>query len=92
MAPGDRLVYYASVWQRVFAIVEVAAEPEQVDHPRWPWIVPGRAAAGAPRSRRCAAGRGDRCVPAFDEPAVPHSPDAEQYERAVEALASVARR
>ena len=39
MAPGDRLVYYASVWQRVFAIVEVVAEPEPRDHPRWPWIV-----------------------------------------------------
>jgi hypothetical protein len=39
MTPGDRLVYYASVWQRVFAIVEVVGEPEQVDHPRWPWIV-----------------------------------------------------
>ena len=37
--PGDRLVYYASVWQRVFAIVEVVGEPEPADHPRWPWSI-----------------------------------------------------
>ena len=41
MAPGDRLVYYASVWQRVFAVVEVVADPEPREHPRWPWTVPG---------------------------------------------------
>jgi hypothetical protein len=39
MAPGDRLVYYASVWRRVFAVVEVLAEPERREHPRWPWTV-----------------------------------------------------
>jgi hypothetical protein len=35
--PGDRLVYYASVWRRVFAIVEAVGEPESREHPRWPW-------------------------------------------------------
>jgi hypothetical protein len=39
IAEGDRLVYYASVWQRVFAIVEVVSGPEPVEHPRWPWVV-----------------------------------------------------
>jgi hypothetical protein len=39
IAPGDRLVYYASVWKRVFAIVEAVEEPAQIDHPRWPWTV-----------------------------------------------------
>lgn len=39
---GDRLVYYASVWKRVFAVVEVTGEPTTaVEHPtnpqRWPW-------------------------------------------------------
>jgi hypothetical protein len=39
IAPGDRLVYYASVWRRVFAIVEAVAEPEPREHPRWPWTI-----------------------------------------------------
>lgn len=41
MEPGDRLVYYASVWRRVFAVVEVVAAPERrADAPaRWPWSV-----------------------------------------------------
>lgn len=43
--PGDRLVYYASVWKVVFAVVEVTGEPTDA-HPvasnptRWPWTVP----------------------------------------------------
>jgi hypothetical protein len=40
IAPGDRLVLYASVWRRVFALAEVTGEPEPRDHPRWPWTVP----------------------------------------------------
>jgi hypothetical protein len=39
IAPGDRLVYYASVWRRVFAVVEALAEPEPREHPRWPWTI-----------------------------------------------------
>jgi hypothetical protein len=39
IVPGDRLVYYASVWRRVFAVVEALADPEARDHPRWPWTV-----------------------------------------------------
>jgi hypothetical protein len=90
MAPGDRLVYYASVWQRVFAVVEVTGDPEQVEHPRWPWIVrvepllvipdleaapPVQAIGIAPRSMS-------------QQSHIRLTP--EQYERAVEALASVA--
>ena len=30
---------YASVWRRVFAIAEAVGEPEQRDHPRWPWTI-----------------------------------------------------
>jgi hypothetical protein len=40
IAPGDRLVLYASVWRRVFAIAESVGEPEERDHPRWPWTIP----------------------------------------------------
>jgi hypothetical protein len=36
---GDRLVLYASVWRRVFALAEVLGPPEPREHPRWPWTV-----------------------------------------------------
>lgn len=39
IVPGDRLVLYASVWRRVFAVVEALEEPEPREHPRWPWTV-----------------------------------------------------
>src|SRR4051812_37529880 len=39
IAPGDRLVLYASPWRRVFALAEATGEPEPREHPRWPWIV-----------------------------------------------------
>jgi hypothetical protein len=40
MVPGDRLIYYASVWRAVFAAVEVVSEPEQTKPgTRWPWTV-----------------------------------------------------
>jgi hypothetical protein len=32
-------VLYASVWRRVFALCVVLGEPVERDHPRWPWIV-----------------------------------------------------
>lgn len=39
--PGDRLVYYASGWKRVFALVEVVGAPTDEDplSERWPWSV-----------------------------------------------------
>src|SRR4051794_31057648 len=92
MDAGDRLVYYASVWQRVFAIVEVVAEPERIDHPRWPWtvavepplIVPARDAAPPVQ----AIGVFARSM--SQQSHIRLTPD--QFERAVEALASVAAR
>ena len=39
IAPDDRLVLYASVWRRVFAIAQVIGEPEAREHPRWPWTI-----------------------------------------------------
>jgi hypothetical protein len=40
MEPGDRLVYYASVWRRVFALVEVVEPPAETrPGTRWPWTV-----------------------------------------------------
>lgn len=41
MASGDRLVLYASVWQRIFGVAEVLSEPtdEKPMAARWPWSV-----------------------------------------------------
>jgi hypothetical protein len=36
---GDRLVYYAAGWRRVFAILEAVDEPYRTDHERWPWRI-----------------------------------------------------
>src|SRR6201985_3838137 len=38
--PGDRFVYYASVWKVVFAIAQALTDPERTDPGgRWPWTV-----------------------------------------------------
>ena len=38
MAKGDLAICYASVWQAVFAVVEVTSEPEEdPDRDRWRW-------------------------------------------------------
>jgi hypothetical protein len=41
MAPGDRLVYYASIWKVAFAVMEVVEEPVtgRSESTRWPWTV-----------------------------------------------------
>ena len=39
IAPGDRLVLYAAIRRRVFAVAEAVGEPERREHPRWPWTV-----------------------------------------------------
>ena len=64
MEPGDRLVYYASVWRAVFAVVEVVSEPEQTrPGTRWPWTVDVEPLLAIPllttrrRSRRSACPR-----------------------------------
>jgi hypothetical protein len=90
--PADRLVLYASVWRRVFAIVQVTGLPETREHPRWPWTVaiepllvvpildaapPVEAIGVAPRSMSQQSHIRLR---------------AEHYDLAVEALASVAAR
>ena len=89
MLPGDRLVYYASVWQRVFAIVEAVAEPERREHPRWPWTIAVEPLLVIPDL--------DVAPPVDAIGVFPRSMSqqshirltAAQYERAVEALASV---
>jgi hypothetical protein len=91
MEPGDRLVYYASVWRVVFAVVEVTAEPE-LTRPgtRWPWTVEVEPLLLIPRLD------GAPPVEAIGVPARSMSQQshirlsAEHFTRAVEAIASVA--
>ena len=90
--PGDRLVYYASVWRRVFALVEAVEDPTDVDPPssRWPWTVAVEPLLVIPRLANAPP------VEAIGVPARSMSQQShirlreDQYELAVEVLASVA--
>jgi len=90
IATGDRLVLYASVWRRVFAICEVIGDPEPRDHPRWPWtvaietllVVPVLDAAPPVEAIGVAA----RSMSQQSHISIRR----EHYERAVEAIASIA--
>jgi hypothetical protein len=89
--PGDRLVLYASVWRRVFGIVEAIGEPAPREHPRWPWtiavepllVVPVLDAAPPIEAIGVAA----RSMSQQSHIRI----GPEQYERAVDVIASVAR-
>jgi hypothetical protein len=91
MAPGDRLVYYASVWRVVFAVVEVTEEPA-LTRPgtRWPWTVDVEPLLLIPRLDHAPP------VEAIGVPARSMSQqshirlDPEHFRRAVDVLASVA--
>jgi len=90
IAPGDRLVYYASVWQRVVAVVEAVDEPFAVEHPRWPWAVAVEPLLVVPDLE---AAPPVEAIGVFARSMSQQSHirlTPEQYERAVEALASVA--
>ena len=93
MAPGDRLIYYASVWRAVFAAVEVVSEPQQTGKPgtdRWPWTVAVEALVAIPLLDRAppveAIGVAARSM--SQQSHIRITP--EQYEQAIAALASVA--
>ena len=91
MAPGDRLVYYASVWRVVFAVVEVTEEPA-LTRPgtRWPWTVEVEPLLAIPLLDHAPP------VEAIGVPARSMSQqshirlDPEHFRRAVDVLASVA--
>jgi hypothetical protein len=95
MVPGDRLVYYASVWQKIFAIVEVVAEPTD-EHPsasdpaRWPWTIAVAPLLVVPRLDDAppvqACGIAPRSM--SQQSHIRLSP--EHYCRAVDAIASIA--
>jgi len=90
IGPGDRLVMYASVWRRVFAIAHVLGDPEPREHPRWPWtiaietllVVPVLDAAPPVEAIGVAA----RSMSQHSHISIRR----EHYERAVEAIASIA--
>lgn len=90
IVPGDRLVLYASVWKRVFGIVEAIGEPYTDDHPRWPWkidteplLVVARLEDAPPVE---AVGVAPRSMSQQSHISITPS----QYARAVDALASIA--
>jgi hypothetical protein len=91
IAPGDRLVYYASVWRVVFAVVEVTEEPA-LTRPgtRWPWTVDVEPLLLIPRLDHAPP------VEAIGVPARSMSQQShirlspEHFRRAVDVLASVA--
>ena len=76
MASGDRLVLYASVWQRIFGVAEVhlRADARGPAGGALAVVGAGRAAARRAGALQRAAGRGDRRRAALDEPAQPHPP------------------
>ena len=91
MQPGERLIYYASVWRAVFAAVEVVSEPEQtMPGTRWPWTVDVEPLLAIPLLDRAPP------VEAIGVPARSMSQQshirlsAELYSRAVEVMNSVA--
>ena len=91
MQPGERLIYYASVWRAVFAAVEVVSEPEQtMPGTRWPWTVDVEPLLLIPRLDHAPP------VEAIGVPARSMSQQShirlapEHFRRAVDVLASVA--
>lgn len=87
---GDRLVLYASVWRRVFALAEVTRGPQPRDHPRWPWTVEIETLLVVPTLDAAppveAIGVAARSMSQQSHIRI----DAGHYARAVEAIASVA--
>jgi hypothetical protein len=91
MEPGDRLVYYASVWRRAFALVEVVGEPaREAGSPRWPWTVAVEPLIVIPVLSNAPPVEAIGVLPRSMSQQSHIRLTAEQYERAVEALASVA--
>jgi hypothetical protein len=92
IAPGDRLVLYASVWRRVFAVVQAVGSPEPREHPRWPWTIETEPLLVVPTLDAAppveAIGVAARSMSQQSHIRL----RAEHYDLAVEALASVAAR
>ena len=78
------------MWRRVFAICETVGEPVERDHPRWPWVVPIEALLVIPVLDAAppveAIGVAARSMSQQSHIRI----QAAHYDRAVEAIASVA--
>ena len=95
MEPGDRLVFYASGWRRVFALVEVTEPPTEAHpHPaapaRWPWSVAIEPLLVVPLLSNAPPVEAIGIAPRSMSQQSHIRIRAENYERAVEAIASVA--
>ena len=95
MVPGDRLVYYAPVWQAVFAVVEVIGEPtdahpSRADPGRWPWSVEVEPLLLVARLSAAPPIEATGVLPRSMSQQSHIRLTAESYARAVEAIASVA--
>ena len=93
MAPGDRLIYYASVWRAVFAAVEVIEEPRETGRAgtdRWPWSVAVEPLVAIPLLDRAPAVEAMGVAPRSMSQQSHIRITPEQYARAVEVMTSVA--
>lgn len=91
IVPGDRLVLYASVWKRVFGIVEAIGEPYADDHPRWPWKIDTEPLLVVARLEDAPPVEAIGVAPRSMSQQSHISITPSQYARAVDALASIAR-
>ena len=91
MEPGDRLVYYASVWRVVFAVVEVVEEPtdEFPVSERWPWTVGVEPLVCIPRLHAAPPVEAAGVLPRSMSQQSHIRLTEAQYARAVEAIGSV---
>ena len=90
--PGDRLVYYASGWRAIFAVVEAVAEPDD-EHPvseRWPWTVAVEPLVCIPSLHAAPPVEAAGVLPRSMSQQSHIRLTPEQYARAVEAIGSVA--
>lgn len=96
MVAGDRLVFYAPGWRAIFAVAEVVAEPtdahpNSADPRRWPWSVAVEPLLAVPRLSAAPPVEAAGILPRSMSQQSHIRLTPEQYARAVEAIASVAR-
>jgi hypothetical protein len=92
MEVGDRLVYYASGWKRVCAVVEVVSAPSDADplSERWPWSVEVEPLIVVPVLSNAPPVEALGIPPRSMSQQSHIRLSVEQYSRAVDAIASIA--
>lgn len=91
IVPGDRLVLYASVWKRVFALAEVTGEVRDSGHERWPFEVPMEALLVVPHLENAPPVEAMGIMPRSMSQQSHISITPRHYELAAEAIGSVGR-